>query len=158
SSRAPGPAYRINGAICRASSARHPKGEWGGKWWVRASNSGIIGGCRPRLATGRGRLARPDRNPDRKPPEPDLTRAGRPARARRSLLGRRGGPAGGAGVAGGGRGEVLLRRRPQQFREDGLEGVRPDLVALRRQVQPVGRHTLQQPSLRVRQLVVDVEV
>jgi len=53
---------------------------------------------------------------------------------------------------------VRLRRRTQNFCEDRLQTVCPDLVALGGGMQIVNRHPRQQIPLRVRQLVVDVEI
>ena len=45
-------------------------------------------------------------------------------------------------LAGGDADKIAYGRRPEEFRENGLQRVGPHLVALRRQVQPVGRHAV----------------
>ena len=70
------------------------------------------------------------------------------------------GSAAGAGIAGRRRRVVLLRGRAEQLGEDGLQGIRPDLVALERGMQLVAivHHAVEQLAIPIRQFVVDVQI
>jgi hypothetical protein len=62
------------------------------------------------------------------------------------------------GIAGRRRGLVDRCGRSKDFREDRLQTVGPDLIAPDRRMQPVHRHSVEEPAVGIRQLVVDVEV
>src|SRR5512136_1387585 len=65
-----------------------------------------------------------------------------------------------ARITGGGWCVVFISGRAEEFGEDGLQSIRPDLVALERQMQFVDRvhHAVEQLTVPIRQFVVDVHV